>query len=102
MSLRHGLFSAISLLLLPISLCGQGSRPLRQTVIRAARLFDGRTDSVIPNAVILIEDNKIKSVGAGTAMPASARLIDLGDATLLPGLIDAHTHLLMELDEAKN
>jgi imidazolonepropionase-like amidohydrolase len=65
-------------------------------VLRAARLFDGTSDTVAQNAAIVIDGDRIVSVGSSAvsiAIPANARVIDLGDATLLPGFIDAHTHL---------
>ncbi len=65
-------------------------------VIRAARLFDGQGSSTSPNAVIVVRDGRIAGVGAQAPIPSGARVIDLGDATLLPGFIDAHTHLTME------
>lgn len=65
-----------------------------QTVVRAARLIDVRTGNTIPNAVVLIEGDRIKAVGSNLAVPPGARSVDLGNVTLLPGLIDAHTHLL--------
>ena len=73
--------------------------PPRTTVLKAARLFDGRGDSVIRNAVIVVAGGKIQLVGADLAVPAGAEVIDLGDATLLPGFIDAHTHLSGESTE---
>lgn len=66
--------------------------------IRAARMIDGKSDTAIASPVILIENGKITAVGAGLAIPAGAKVVDLGDLTLLPGLIDAHTHLLLEMD----
>jgi imidazolonepropionase-like amidohydrolase len=48
--------------------------------------------------VVLIEGEKITAAGSGLTIPADTKVIDLGDATLLPGLIDAHTHLLSEMD----
>ncbi len=69
--------------------------------IRAARLIDGNSETVVKNAVVLVEGNKIVDVGSGLAIPQSAQVIDLGNRTMLPGLIDAHTHLLLEMDGTK-
>jgi imidazolonepropionase-like amidohydrolase len=66
-------------------------------VLKAARLFDGTSDSVVNNAVVVIEGTKIRSIGG--VVPAGAKVIDLGDVTLLPGFIDAHTHLTGEAGE---
>src|SRR5215468_12123078 len=60
-------------------------------VLKAARLFDGRGDKVTSPALVVVQDGRITQIG-GSA-PAGAQVIDLGDATLLPGFIDAHTHL---------
>ncbi len=68
------------------------------TAIKCGRLIDGKSDKPIENAVILVEGNKIKSVGRGVAIPASAAIIDLSQSTVLPGLIDAHTHVLLQGD----
>src|SRR5262245_208554 len=69
------------------------------TVLKAARLFDARSESGIRDGVIIVEGTKIKAVGSGLAAPAGAHLVDLGDVTLLPGFIDAHTHLSGELQD---
>ena len=67
-------------------------------VIKAARLVDGRGGEVVAPAMIVVRGNKIESAGRAAAPPAGAEVIDLGDATLLPGLIDAHVHLLLQGD----
>lgn len=71
--------------------------PAQTTLIRAAHLLDPRTGNVLSPAAVLIEKNKITKVGARIDAPADARVIDLGSATLLPGLIDGHTHLLLNI-----
>ena len=65
-------------------------------VLKAARLIDGTGAAVVNNAVVVVTDNMITAVGtAGSVtVPANARMIDLGDVTLMPGLIDSHTHLI--------
>jgi imidazolonepropionase-like amidohydrolase len=65
-------------------------------VLKAARLIDGTGVAEINNAVIVVTDNKITAVGpaSSVSVPANAKIIDLGDVTLLPGFIDAHTHLV--------
>jgi len=67
--------------------------PPAVTVIRAARLIDGRGGAPLSPAMVRVEGDKIAAVGAQLPVPAGARTIDLGDATLLPGFIDLHTHL---------
>jgi len=62
--------------------------------IKAARLVDGTGAAPIANAVVIVTNNTITSSGSNIAIPAGARVIDLGDATLMPGFIDAHTHLV--------
>jgi imidazolonepropionase-like amidohydrolase len=66
-----------------------------QTVIRATRMLDVETGSIIRNPVILIEGDRIVSLGGRP--PRAADVIDLGDVTLIPGLIDLHTHILGDL-----
>jgi imidazolonepropionase-like amidohydrolase len=70
------------------------------TVLKAARIFDGRSDSVLPGGMVVVEGSRITAVGATAPVPAGATVIDLGDATLLPGFIDSHTHLTGEGGES--
>ena len=80
-------------------LAAQSAAPV--TLVRASRLLDPRTGNVLSPAAVLIEDGKIKEVGSPaqvqTHAPADVKTIDLGAATLLPGLIDSHTHLLLDV-----
>jgi imidazolonepropionase-like amidohydrolase len=65
-------------------------------VLKAARLIDGTGAPAINNAIVIVTDNKITAVGDARSVrvPSGAKVIDLGNATLLPGFIDAHTHLI--------
>jgi len=63
------------------------------TIIRAARLIDGRDGAPLSPAMVRIEGERITAVGSSLPVPAGARQINLGDATLLPGFIDLHTHI---------
>ena len=72
------------------------SKPASKIVyVRAGRLFDGTGDKVRENMVIVVQDDRIQSVdsAASVSIPAGATVIDLSKATVLPGLIDCHTHL---------
>jgi len=77
-------------------------QPAVVVALRAARLFDGRSDTAIADGVVLVQGSRISAVGARLAVPAGARVVDLGDATILPGFIDAHTHLTDESSDDWN
>lgn len=62
-------------------------------VLKAARMFDGKSNALVQNAVVIIEGDKIVDAGSNLPTPDGAQVIDLGDATLSPGFMDAHTHL---------
>jgi len=69
------------------------------TAIKAGKLLDPETGTAAADQVIIIEGEKIKAVGPGLAIPAGARLIDLSKLTVMPGLVDAHTHMAMTYKE---
>jgi imidazolonepropionase-like amidohydrolase len=96
---KLALVSALALLsaVATARLSAQASAPL--TLVKAARLLDPRSGKVVAPAAVLIEQNKIKQVGLASelSLPSGAKVIDLGSATLLPGLIDAHTHLFLDI-----
>jgi len=70
----------------------------KRLAIRAARLLDVNSGRLINNAVVLIDGEKITAVGSNIAVPSQTELIDLGNVTVLPGLIDAHTHITYHFD----
>jgi imidazolonepropionase-like amidohydrolase len=72
--------------------------PPKRIAIRAGRLIDGKGDSAIQNAVILIEDDKIVSVTTGGTVPSGVETIDLSKATVMPGFADVHTHVVLNGD----
>jgi imidazolonepropionase-like amidohydrolase len=86
-------------LLLAVPLAAQS--PADATLVKAGRLIDPKTGYVLSPATVLIENGKIKEVGSPSKLqaqaPAGTKTIDLGGATLLPGLIDSHTHLLLDV-----
>ncbi|MFD3002865.1 amidohydrolase family protein [Pontibacter toksunensis] len=71
------------------------------TFIKAGKLFDSENGKILTNYIIKIEDNKIKEVGKDILIPKNGKVIDLSAYTVLPGLIDGHTHL-MTLDNLKD
>lgn len=70
------------------------------TAVKCGRLLDVRNGNLIRDAVILVEGERIVNVGSHLPVPAGASVVDLGAATVLPGLIDSHTHLLANYDGA--
>jgi imidazolonepropionase-like amidohydrolase len=85
----------IALALTPTAFAQQPART--RTIVRAGKLLDVRTGKTLTNQAIVIEDGKIVSVGPDTgAADAGAKVIDLSGKTVLPGLIDAHTHITFD------
>jgi imidazolonepropionase-like amidohydrolase len=61
--------------------------------IRAGRLFDARSGTILTNQVVIVRSDRIAEVGSGLAIPSGANVIDLSNATVMPGMIDAHVHI---------
>ena len=80
---------------LVILLClGIAAQAADQTIaLKAARLFDGKSNALVQNAVVIVQGDQIVDAGSNLPIPSGAQMIDLGDATLAPGFMDAHTHL---------
>ena len=68
--------------------------PDQLVAIRAGRLFDARTGTLLNNQIVLVKGDRITDAGPGLAIPAGARVIDLTNATVMPGMIDAHVHVV--------
>jgi imidazolonepropionase-like amidohydrolase len=90
-------FALMLVALVPVQLSAQSATSV--TLIKAARLLDPHTGNVLTPAFVLIEGDRVKQVGSSSQMgvPSGAKIIDLAGATLLPGLIDAHTHLFLDI-----
>src|SRR5262245_50414868 len=87
----------VSSLLLMVSLApAQGV--VSKTALRCGTLIDPRSSRSIPTAVVLVEGDRVKAAGAGVAIPEGYKTIDLSKRTCLPGLIDNHTHVLLQGD----
>ena len=102
MKLRNAALSAA--LSLGLSLGAQAQNapaaaPSAPIALKAAILFDGRSGELVSPGVVVVRGDRIVAVGRDAAIPADARVIDLGEATLLPGFIDAHTHLASDHNE---
>jgi imidazolonepropionase-like amidohydrolase len=93
---------AVAVLLFALPLVSQTTNAAQGhlVVLRAAKMLDVKAGKIVANPVVIVEGERIQKVGTGLAIPAGAKVIDLGAATLLPGLIDAHTHLLQNYDFA--
>ena len=90
------IFVFFSSLVLTAFAAGQSpSPPTHAIVLHAARLFDAKKGRTIQPGELLIQGERITEVGAAVRRPAGAEVIDLGDRTLMPGLIDAHIHLFL-------
>jgi imidazolonepropionase-like amidohydrolase len=90
-------FFALLAVISSVQVLAQSATPV--TLVKAGRLLDPRTGSVLAPAAVLIEGDKIKQVGSLSqiTVPGNAKVLDLGKATLLPGLIDSHTHLFLNI-----
>ena len=99
MSSRHALAALIVSGLLPAAPDAAAAEPPPPAVaLRCGRLVDGRHPGVAEGVTILIEGDRIREVGRGLAAAPGAAVVDLGRATCLPGLIDNHTHILLQGD----
>jgi imidazolonepropionase-like amidohydrolase len=106
MPARHVFSALFAAALLPLTLFAQtSSQPAPQSpplVLHAAHLLDVENGALVSPGEILVEDNRIAAVGTSVTHPANASVIDLGSATLMPGLIDAHVHLFLHPDLDEN
>ena len=95
-----GTFCVLFVVLLAGSVAAPAQpQPAPVTAIKAGRLIDPETGTAATNQVILIEGERIRAVGTNLAIPAGANVIDLSKLTVLPGLVDAHTHMAMTYKE---
>jgi len=95
----RGMFLGLVLTVVCLSAGAQQNTTPKIIAVRASRMLDVNNGSIVRDAVILIQDDKITSVGPSLKIPAGAEVVDLGDATVLPGLIDCHTHLMARMSD---
>jgi imidazolonepropionase-like amidohydrolase len=82
----------------PAASDAKSAAPAKRIAIRAGHLIDGKSEKGLDNVLILIDGDKIVSVTTGGSLPAGVEMIDLSKATVLPGFIDLHTHVLLNGD----
>lgn len=87
------LLAVASLTAAPAAARGGAGAASRPVVLKAAHLFDSVSGQLVDHGVIVVVGNKIEAMGSDATVPGDAQIVDLGDATLLPGFIDAHVHL---------
>ena len=93
--MRRVVFAVLLLLLLTVLLPAQSQPPSPAIVLHAARMLDVAAGKIVSPCEVLVQGERIVEVGAKVSHPAGAQVIDLGDVTLIPGLIDAHVHLFL-------
>jgi imidazolonepropionase-like amidohydrolase len=94
MKLPAAIRSIFALLAFASAITAQAAE--KTIVLKAARLFDGKSKGLVQNGVVIVQGNKIVDAGSNLSTPSDAQVIDLGDATLSPGFMDGHTHLTLD------
>ncbi len=92
------LLCSVFLIAMILNLYAQSNQEKEPTFIKAGKLFDSENGKILANYILKIENNKITEIGKNITIPKNGKVIDLSDYTVLPGLIDGHTHL-MTLDD---
>jgi imidazolonepropionase-like amidohydrolase len=91
-----GALAALAALPLSVAAAEEAAQPI---VLEAARVFTATSDHPLAPGMVIVQGERIAQVGQHLTVPAGARVVDLGDATLLPGFIDAHVHMSAEMGE---
>jgi len=102
-AVRHTLVPAAALAALALAAAASAAAPApepppRRIALRAARLVDVRAGTIVQNPVVLVEGDRIRAAGRDLAVPAGFEIVELPGLTLLPGLVDCHTHLAWQAE----
>jgi imidazolonepropionase-like amidohydrolase len=95
----RAVFLSLTLFFLFSMAGAQQNAPSKIIALRGSRMLDVKSGIVVRDAIVLIQDDKITAAGPSLKIPAGAEIVDLGNATLLPGLIDCHTHLMARMSD---
>ncbi len=95
MKVLRQVLAVLALVLFAVCASAQQATAPQLTAIKAGRLVDPESGKTSTNQIILVEGKTIKDIGANVAIPAGAKVVDLSNAAVLPGLFDAHTHLCL-------
>jgi imidazolonepropionase-like amidohydrolase len=94
--IRRALVSLVMALPLTTTMAAETPAPV---ALKSAHLFDSKSGRLVSNGVVIVQGEKIVAAGSNVNVPTNAQVIDLGNATLLPGFIDAHVHVTSELND---
>jgi imidazolonepropionase-like amidohydrolase len=98
----RSLLRQLSLLIVAVAIAHAADAATGTIALKATRLFDGKGKTLVSNGVVIVEGDTITAAGSALQIPSGATVIDLGDAAISPGFMDAHTHLTFDISGSYN